>query len=67
MSTNNDGLEPGQPVDFYTLMRIKSEQRGKKDGDPKPAKRGRKAKEGFHRPEEQRLQDSSGATGTEEA
>jgi hypothetical protein len=49
MELNEDGLIPGQPVDFETLMRFKAKQREVKSDDKqpateqqKPAARGRK-------------------------
>ena len=66
MATNNDGLEIGQPVDFETLMRIKAEQRRKKDGDSEPAKqRGRKKE--VRRSGKQQDEDSSESIASEEA
>ena len=43
MALNKDGLEPGKPVDFVTLMRVQREQReAAKNAKPEPKKRGRK-------------------------
>ena len=69
MPLNKDGLEPGQPVDFETMMRVNRQRQVKANEQPesKPAKRGRKAKESVHRSDEQRAQDSSEPTGEEEA
>lgn len=69
MALNEDGLEPGQSVDFATMIRVNRQREAKANDstEPKPAKRGRKAKESVHRPDEQSVQDSSEPTGTEEA
>lgn len=69
MPLNKDGLEVGQPVDFATMVRVNRQREAKANDstEPKPAKRGRKAKESVHRSDEQRVQDSSEPTGTEEA
>lgn len=59
MALNKDGLEPGQPVDFETMMRI-NRQREAKQYEPEPAKRkGRPKKKVDDRPDQPEVQDSS--------
>lgn len=43
MAVNKDGLEPGKPVDFETLQRVKQQQReAKRNGtDAKPERKQR--------------------------
>ena len=46
---NQDGLEPGQPVDFSTLMRIKAAER-KRKSEPKAEPVVRKKKFSIQKP-----------------
>lgn len=43
MALNKDGLDPSKPVDFQTLMRVKSEQKARKQEDDKPKRKPRKS------------------------
>ena len=67
MTLNKDGLEPGQPVDFETMMRV-NRQRKVQEDEPEPTKqRGRPKKKGLHRSDEPELQDSSESAVSKEA
>jgi hypothetical protein len=66
MAKNRDGLEPGQRIDFETLMKLKRQQRERKNEQPEPRKtRGRK--KAVRRSDEQPVEDSSGSASAEEA
>ena len=70
MALNKDGLEPGQPVDFETMIRVNRQREAKKhesSAAAKPAKRGRKARKDVRADDEQSIQNSPDAAGAQEA